>query len=250
MEQKWSTGGASAPPPYDLASARSELAQSGSLRVGVVFAPEPSAFFVTRDADGNLAGVTVDLGSELAEMLEVPVTLTGVPGSGELVDALEDGRLDVAFMPVDDIRKKRIDFGPDYYVVESTCLVRAGFPITTVDGMNQPHVRVAGLAETTTIRAAQRALPAASFTAVSSVNDALQMLRQEAVDAVALSRDVLEKYQLQFPGSRVLDGAFHTISIAIAIAKSKPHAMRFVTMFMEHAKTSGMVQRAFERAGV
>jgi polar amino acid transport system substrate-binding protein len=248
MDGKWPKGEAS--PAYDVVSARSELTRSGTLRVGVVYAPEPSPFFVTRDADHNLTGVTVDLGRELAAALEVSAAFTGVAGSGELVDALEDGRLDVAFMPVDDVRRQRIDFGPDYYVVESTCLVRAAFPIDSIDGMNQPQVRVAGIAETTTIRAAQRALPSASFTTVSSVSDVIQLLRDEAVDAVALSRDVLENLQSQFPGSRVLHGAFHTIRIAIAIGKSKPNAMRFVTTFMEHAKSSGIVQRAFEHAGV
>ncbi len=45
------------------------------------------------------------------------------PNTGELVDALEAGRIDVSFMPVDDERKKRIDFGPVYFEVESTYLV-------------------------------------------------------------------------------------------------------------------------------
>jgi polar amino acid transport system substrate-binding protein len=237
-------------PAHDMAAARRELAGSGALRVGVVYAPQPSPFFVVRDADHNLTGVTVDLGRELAAVLDVPVSLTGVAGSGELVDALEDGRLDVAFMPVDDVRRQRIDFGPDYYVVDSTCLVRAGSQVDTIDAMNEPHVRVAGIAETTTIRAAQRALPHARFTPVSSVDDALRLLRDETVDAIALSRDVLDNYQPQFPGSQILKGAFHTVRIAIAVGKSKPAALSFVTLFMEQAKRTGLVQRAFERAGV
>jgi len=239
-----------APSADALAGARHELTRAGSLRVGVVYAPQPSAFFVVRDADQNLNGVTVDLGRELAGALGVPVSILGVAGSGELVDALEAERIDVAFMPVDDVRRQRIDFGPDYYVVDSTCLVRAGCPITTIDGMNEPHVKVAGIAETTTIRAAQRALPVAQFAPVSSVDDALRLLRNETVDAIALSRDVLDKYQPQFPGSRLLDGAFHTVRIAIAVGKSKQDALQFVTYFMEQAKRSGIVQRAFERAGV
>ncbi len=45
------------------------------------------------------------------------------PNTGELTDALEAGRIDVSFMPVDDERKKRIDFGPVYFLVESTYMV-------------------------------------------------------------------------------------------------------------------------------
>jgi polar amino acid transport system substrate-binding protein len=247
MENMLQDGGGSVSAP--IASARSELACTGTLRVGVVYAPEASAFFVTRGADGDLTGVTVDLGAELARALGVPAMFVGVPGSGELVDALEEGRLDVAFMPVDEPRKMRIDFGPDYYVVDSTCLVGADTQLTSIDALNHPTVRVVGIAETTTIRAAQHALPEANFKPVSSVTEALQLLREQAVEAVALSRDVLESYQSQFPGSRVLDGAFHTIRIAVALAKGKPHALDFVTAFMKYAKDSGIVQRALDRAG-
>ena len=54
------------------------------------------------------------------------------PNTGELIDALEAGRIDVSFMPVDDERKKRIDFGPVYFEVESTYMVTAASGIKTV----------------------------------------------------------------------------------------------------------------------
>ena len=39
------------------------------------------------------------------------------------------GALDVAFMPVDAERRERVDFGPTYFIIESTYLVRAGSDI-------------------------------------------------------------------------------------------------------------------------
>jgi polar amino acid transport system substrate-binding protein len=50
-----------------------ELIPTGRLRVGIVFAPAASAFFVVKDAHGEPHGVTVDLARELAKQLGVPL---------------------------------------------------------------------------------------------------------------------------------------------------------------------------------
>ena len=89
-----------------------ELIPTGKLRAGVALAPSPSPLFVIKDARGDVRGVTVDLANELGHELNVEVALTVAPNTGELVDALEAGTIDVSFMPVDDERKKRIAFGP------------------------------------------------------------------------------------------------------------------------------------------
>src|ERR1700734_2334243 len=100
--------------------AMKQLVPTGTLRVGLVVAPSPSAFFVTRDKDGKPHGVTVDLGMALAKQLGVPEKFVIAPNSGEVTDDLAKGSIDVSFMPVDEERKKRIAFGPNYVLVEST----------------------------------------------------------------------------------------------------------------------------------
>jgi ABC-type amino acid transport substrate-binding protein len=99
----------------DVAKARQELASTGKLRVGVVSAPKADAFFVVKNADDRPRGVTVDLGDELARTLNVSSEFFVAHNSGEITDALENGLIDVAFMPVDDERRKRVEFGPAYY---------------------------------------------------------------------------------------------------------------------------------------
>ena len=129
-----------------------ELIPTGKLRVGVVFAPAPSAFFVVKEANGEPRGVTVDLAVELGRKLGVPVEFMVAPNSGLVTDATESGAIDVAFMPVDEERKKRVDFGPAYFIIESTYLVTGASGIKTVAEVDRPDVRVVGIANTTTIR--------------------------------------------------------------------------------------------------
>jgi polar amino acid transport system substrate-binding protein len=172
-----------------------ELIPTGKLRVGVVLAPAASAFFVVKDANGQPRGVTVDLANELAEKLGVPVELMVAPRFGvNHRDATRSGAIDVAFMPVDDERKKRVAFGPAYYLIESTYMVTGASGIRTVAEVDRPNVRVVGIANTTTIRAAARSLKSTTISAAPSVDEAVDMLRTGKADAFALSRDSLPPF--------------------------------------------------------
>ena len=158
--------------------------------------------------------------------------------------------IDVAFLPVDDERRKRVEFGPAYNLFESTCLVLGSSDFKTISDLDRPGVRVAGEANTTTIRAAASVLKFASTVAVPSVGEAIGMLRSGQVDAFALGRDALVPYQAEIPGSRILDGHFHTTGIAIAVPKKRPAALAYVSAFINEAKTSELIRRAFDRAGL
>lgn len=226
-----------------------ELVPTGKLRVGVVFAPAASPFFVVKEANGEPRGVTVDLARELGRKLDVPVEFMVVPNSGLVTDATESGAIDVAFMPVDEERKKRVDFGPAYFMIESTYLATGASGIKTVAEVDRPNVRVVGIANTTTIRAAGRSLKNTSISAVASVDEAMAMLQSGKADAFALSRDSLPPFVAQLPGSRIVEGGFQQTGIAIAVPKNRPNALAYVTAFMESVKTSGVVRRALDRAG-
>ena len=226
-----------------------EIVPAGTLRVGVVSAPAQSPFFVTVDSTGRPRGVTVDLGAALGQNLGVPVEFIVVPNSGEVTSALAAGTIDVAFMPVDDERRKHVDFGPDYFLISNTYLVRPGSDIGGIGDVDREGVRVVGIAGTTTIRTAGRLLKKATITAATSVGDAMELLRTGQADAFALTHDSLPPLAAQLPGSRILKGSFHQTGIAIAVQKGRPRALACVTDFMEEAKNSGLVRQAFDNAG-
>jgi polar amino acid transport system substrate-binding protein len=229
---------------------RQEIVPRGKLRVGVASAPAKSALFVVKDADGTLRGVTIDLGKELANKLGVPVQFFVASNSGELIDAMSSKAIDVTFVPIDEERRKKVDFGPAYFIIESTYLVRPGSDIKSLSEVDRPGIRVIGIADTATIRAAGRSLKNTSITPVKSVSEATEMLRTGTADALALTHDSLRPVAAQLPGSRILDGSFLQTGIAIAVPKDRPNALAYATSFMEDAKASGIVRRAFDDAGL
>ena len=231
-------------------AARRELAPLGKLRVGIGVGAAPSAFWTTKDpASGKPRGVTVNLGQALADSLGVPLELVVYANSGEVTAAGPKGEWDVAFMPMDDERRKLVDFGPAYYLSTSTYMVRAGSPIKSIAEVDRPGVRVAGIANTTTARTAIATLKNTQVISFRTVDEVVAKMKAGEVDAIALGRESLAGLAPQLPGARVLDGYFHAAGTAVAVPKGKPAAHAYVTRFIEKGKADGTVRRALDAAG-
>jgi polar amino acid transport system substrate-binding protein len=227
-----------------------ELAPTGKLRVGVAFAPAPTPIFVAKDADGTVRGPAFDIGNALAKKLGVPVELTVVATTGELTDLCSAGNIDVGFMPADESRRQRLDFGPPYFMIESTYLTTPQSGIVSMTEVDRGGIKVVGISGSTTMRAAERSLKQASVVTAKSVDEAMTMLKSNDVQAFALTHDALPNLQKQIPGSRILDGAFQTVGVAIGIQKNKPAALAFLTAFIDDAKKDGTLRKAFDGAGL
>ena len=225
-------------------------ARPAVLRVGVVEAPDAGAFFVAVDAAGRPRGVTAELGSAFAAFLGRAADHRVFPNSGECTDATATGAVDVAFMPVDDLRREKVSFGPAYYLLESTYGVSAASGITSLAEVDRPGVRVVGIADTTTIRASARTLRHTVPAPIRSVEAASAMLRDGEADAFALSRDSLKPILATIPGARLLDGGFQRTGIAIAVPPGRAAALAQATAFIEEAKASGLLRRIFDAAGL
>jgi len=231
--------------PEDL----KQLAPTGKLRGGVVTAPAASAFFAIRDGSGEVKGVTVDLIGCFAAAVKLPLVLQVYDNSGQVTDAVAKGECDIAFMPQDTERAKRVDFGPPYYLIESTYLVPAGSTIKSIEEVNRPGRLIIAISNTTTARSARRTAPNASVEEVPSVDQMTEMARQGQGDAFALSHDSFAGLLPKLPGARVLPGNFQQTGIAVAVPKERPLALKIATELLEAAKKSGVVRRALDAAG-
>jgi len=238
--------------PDDRASAAlKELAPDGKLRVAIGVSPAPSAFYAIKDAaTGKYRGVTVDLGNALAQKLGVPVEFVPYLASGEIQAAVASGAWNVSFMPVDEERRKIMDFGSPYHLAQSTYLVAGRSAIKSIADANAAGVRIVGVADTATFRASSRASPKATHVAVAGVGEAIEMMRAGKADATALGRESLGGVAAKLPGSRILDGGFFNSTTAVAVPKGRRAALAYVSAFVEEAKASGLVRRAFDDVGL
>jgi polar amino acid transport system substrate-binding protein len=236
-------------PTNDAAS--KELAPTGKLRVAIAVGPSPPAPWTVRDpATGKPKGVPVELGTAMAQKLGVPVELVEYASSGEIVTSRDNGAWDVTFVPVDDDRKRAIDFGAPYHLLQSTYLVAPGSAIRTLADANRAGVRIAIVDGTATGRASVAASPNATTVKVKNPDEAVTMMRDGKLDAIALSRESVGGLVAAMPGACVLEEAFLNSTTAVAVPQGRPAARAYVTAFIEEAKANGLVRRALDAAGL
>jgi len=169
--------------------------------------------------------------------------------SGQVTDTVAKGDCDIAFMPQDSERSKRVDFGPAYYFIESTYLVPAGSAIKSIEEVNRRGCKIIAISNTTTARSARRTAPNANVEEVASVDRMTEMARQGQGDAFALSHDSFAGLLPKLPGARVLPGNFQQTGIAVAVPKGRSVALQIASELLEVAKSSGVVRRALDSAG-
>lgn len=233
------------------AAVSQQLTPTGKLRVAIAIAPAPSAQFAIKDeGTGAYRGVAVILGKALAKRLGVEAELIAHNGSGEVQNSAADNKWDVAFLPVDEERKKFVDFGNAYHILQSTYLVAPGAKLNAVSEANKPGVRIGGVANTATFRTSNKTAPNAAHSGFEKADEAVAALRDGRLDAIAFSRESLTGLQTKVPGSRILDGGFMNSTTSVAVPKGKPAALAYVSEFIEEAKASGLVRKAFDEMGL
>ena len=226
-----------------------QLAPTGKLRIAVAVAPSPSAQFAIKDGD-TFRGVSVILGQALAKKLGVPAEILPHNGSGEIQNSAADNKWDVAFLPVDAERKKFVDFGNAYHLLQSTFLVASGSKMQSVKDADAAGVGIGGVANTATFRAATASTPKATHIAFKGVDIATAAMNEGKIDAIALSRESLGGLVAKIPGSRILGDAFLNSTTAVCVPKGKPAALAYVSDFIEEAKASGLVRSALDEMGL
>jgi polar amino acid transport system substrate-binding protein len=228
-----------------------ELAPTGTLRLGIATGAIMGAGNVIVDpATGKPRGVAVDLGSELAHKAGVPIAFVPYPNSGALTDDAAAGKWDVAFIPVDEKRKEKVDFGSPHIVLQGTYLVGPGSAIQTHADIDKPGVRVVGVENTANGRAAQASLKNVTMSYVKTGAELFNLLKDGKADAIVQSRESLTGLSARLPGSRVLPGSFLNSFVAVAVPKGRSAALAYVSAFVEDAKASGSVRRALDNAGL
>jgi polar amino acid transport system substrate-binding protein len=154
-----------------------ELAPNGKLRVGVAYAPNSNAVFVTRDAAGDIRGAPRDIGAALAKSIGIPVEFVLAANTGELTELCANGAVDIAFMPADEERRKRLDFSPAYFVIEITYLVAASIDAKTIADVDHSGITVVAISGSATSRAAAGSLKNAKLVTAKSVEEAMEMMK-------------------------------------------------------------------------
>jgi polar amino acid transport system substrate-binding protein len=225
--------------PDSLATARAELAPTGTLRVAL----NMSNFLLTatEPTTNEPRGIAADLGRELGQRLGVPVALLPYANPGALADAATAGVWDVGFIGAEPQRADTIDFTAAYVEIEATYLVPPGSPLQTIADVDRPGVRIVAPARSAYELYLSRTLQHAQLIREQGGENAFKRFVEDHLDALAGLRPRLVIDQEAVPGSRLLDGRFTAVQQAAGTPKGRPAGAQYLRAFIEEVKTTGLV---------
>src|SRR5438067_3856928 len=125
---------------HSMNDARTELGSGGKLRAAINFG---NPVLAKRDANGEPSGVSVDLAREAARRLDLPIELVPFESAGNVVEAVKNGRVDLAFVAIDPMRAADMEYTAPYVIIEGAYLVRNDSPLTRNEDVDRPGHRVA-----------------------------------------------------------------------------------------------------------
>jgi polar amino acid transport system substrate-binding protein len=233
------------PPAPD---AREAAAPTGRLRVGLY--PGSPTSMVRDRASGETKGLAFDLGREFARRLNVPFEPVEFPQIANVLEALKQGQVDFTVTNASPARAQYVDFTSPILGVELGYLVPAGSPIATQADVDRPGVRVGVTAGGSSHTTLSREFKFAAVVPAQTLAIAMEMFSAGKVDAYATNKAVLFEMSSQSPGSRVLEGRWGIERFAIAIPKGRDQALAAASRFADDAKSTGLVTRAADRAGL
>lgn len=226
---------------------RQALVPTGKLRAALYFGGPTNV--IKDSASGEMKGVGYELGKELARRMGVPYEPVIYQTPKLLVEDVNAGKWDVAFVAQDSDREKIMNFTMVYLRLEHGYLVPSGSPIKTMSDVDRPGIRVGVPAGGSVIPPLKRTLKNAELVGVGMA-DAAELVKSGKVDVFAANKANLFAISDKLPGSRVLDGHFSVDRFALGTPKGREAGMPYINRFIENVKTEGLVKAAVKRAGV
>jgi len=230
------------------AAARSELAPTGTLRVGL---NQGNFLVVTKDpASGEFRGIAVDLARELGRRTDLPIEFIAYASAGRMAEAVKTGAWDVAFLGAEPERRNEILFTPAYLEIEATYLVPAGSPIRAIAEVDRDAVRIAVASKSAYDLFLSRTLQRARLVRAEGIDASFKLFVADKLEALAGLRPRLVTDAQALPGSRILEGRFTAIQQAIGTPRGRDAGATYLRDFIEDVKASGLVAQAMEKHGV
>lgn len=227
------------------AALRDAFAPTGTLRAAINLG---NPILARSGADGQPAGVSVDLAGELARVLDVPLALVVFDGAGKSVAAVAGGAADVGFFAIDPARGEQIAFTAPYVLIEGYYLVREDSPVTSNAQVDvEGHTVMVGRGSAYDLFLTRQLQHATIVRAPTSQAVVGEFLAQ-GTDVAAGVRQQLQADAARHGGVRLLGERFMVIEQAMGLPKDRGEAAaQQLWTFVEAMKACGFVSAALAR---
>lgn len=226
----------------DLLSA---FAPTGVLRASINLG---NPILANAGADGAAFGVSVDLATELARRLGVPLEPVVVTTAARSVEIVAAGQADVGFFAIDPQRGADIAFTAPYVLIEGCYLVPEASPLQSNEEVDRAGHRVVVGKGSAYDLYLTRTLQQAQIVRAPSSPAVVETFIAEQAEVAAGVKQQLEVDAAKRGGLRLLPGRFMVIRQAMGVPKSRGEmAAAYLAGFVEEMKAGGLVAEALRR---
>jgi polar amino acid transport system substrate-binding protein len=226
------------------ATAKTELAPKGKLRVAFPV----NGLTAPKNPNGELGGLTADVGRELANRLAVPYEPVEFASPGKFIEAAGGDVWDVAVLSPDPARAKVADWSVPVFELDFIYLVPPGSTLATPADVDRAGVKIGAVKGDAQELAVSRTVKNAEVIRFEW-SATMAALRDGSVHAVAGNRVSTPHNAKELPGSRILDERFGKQVLVIFVPKGKTAALAYVDEFAKEAIASGLVQKIIDQSG-
>lgn len=227
---------------------RARVAPTGVLRAALI-ASNP--VLVSRDADGRLGGVSVELARALGAALGVPVQLVPFENPARYNESLGTGAWDVGLAARDPSRAEFLLFSEPFMEVDNGYAARPGFALGGADEADRAGIRIAVAQGSAPDAFLSRTLRQAALVRVpGGLGAAVDVLATGRADLYGENLNLAHRIVRELPGATVVAGRFNRVQMAIAVPKTSEAALPAVNRFVADAGTRDLIARAIVRAGL
>jgi polar amino acid transport system substrate-binding protein len=221
-----------------------DLVGAGQVRVAL-YVPQ----YKKDPATGALSGWPIDLIAALGARIGVQGVPVEHPNPADALASVASGSCDCGIIGIEAERATKIDYSPPLVEADYTLLARADFPYQSLAEADHPGVRIAAVRHHASTIALGKIIKHATFVYADMPEPTFQILRRGEADLFASLHEVLRHYVTRLPGSRIWEGRYGFNSLGFSVPKGQAARLAFLSEFAEHAKASGLVQRAIDRSG-
>lgn len=233
-------------PPVS-AQARTELAPTGVLRVGV-YAGSPSSMVVL--PTGERTGVAYRLGQALAQTLAVPFQPQEYRRLAEVIEALQRGEIDVTFTNASAARAQVMAFTQPLISLELGYLLAPGSAISQLAQIDQPGRRIGVSQGSTSQGTLGRLYVHAELVPQPTLPAAAQQLSRGQIDAFATNKGILHELADGLPGARLLEGRWGLEHMALGMPLGRPAGLACLNQFAQQVRADGRLQAFVQQSGL
>jgi polar amino acid transport system substrate-binding protein len=224
------------------------LAPKGELRAALI-ASNP--VLVSRGADDQLGGVSVELARALAARLGVPVRLMPYENPARYNESLGKDQWDVGLAARDPSRGEHLAFSDVFMEVDNGYVARPGLILKTADEVDRPGTKVAVAQGSAPDGFLTRTLKNAEIVRVpGGLAPAREILAAGRADVYGENVHLAHRIAVELSGAIVLAGRFNVVQMSIAVPKQNAAALSTINEFVGQAKRDGLIAQAITRAGL